>query len=83
MKRYCVIKDTIKIIDGSENSTETMMVEAQSAGFPEAEVEILTEEEYQARKALEPIPPILPTAEERLIELELITADLLAEKLGV
>lgn len=64
--KYCVIKDTTKIIDGSNNSTEIMLQNAQNTGFTEAEVEILTEEEYQARKDLEPIPPKEPTQEELL-----------------
>lgn len=50
--KYCVIKDTIKVIDGSENPIEIMLQNAQNAGFTEIEVEILTEEEYQARKSI-------------------------------
>ncbi|WIV10551.1 hypothetical protein [Proteiniborus sp. MB09-C3] len=53
--KYCVIKDTTRIIDGSENPIETMLLNAINAGFEESEVEILTEEEYLARKELEPI----------------------------
>ena len=64
--KYCVIKDTAKIIDGSDNPTEIMLQNAINAGFTESEVEILTEEEYQSRKALEPLPPQLPSTEERL-----------------
>lgn len=55
--RYCVVKNTTTIIDGSKNSQEVMLQNAENAGFAENEVEILTEEEYKARKALEPIPP--------------------------
>lgn len=68
--RYCVIKDTTTVIDGSNNSTEIMRENAQNAGFTESEVEILTEEEYQARKALEPVEPKPITAQERLEALE-------------
>lgn len=68
--KYCVIKNTTKVIDGSENPIEIMLQNAENAGFTEAEVEILTEEEYEARKALEPTPPQEPTAEERLTALE-------------
>ena len=72
---YCVIKDTVRIIDGSENPTEIMLQNAQNAGFNENEVDILTEEEYQARKELEPEPPKEPTKEEileqRINDLEL------------
>ena len=68
--KYCVIKNTTAIIDGSDNPQEIMLQNAENAGFTEAEVEILTEEEYEDRKALEPIPPQEPTAEERLTALE-------------
>ena len=68
--KYCVIKGTIKVIDGSENPLEVMLQNATNAGFTDAEVEILTEEEYQSRKALEPKPPQLPTDKERLEALE-------------
>ena len=64
--RYCVIKDTTKVIDGSENPIETMFQNTQNAGFAETEVEILTEEEYQVRKELEPKPIPEPTKEELL-----------------
>lgn len=64
--KYCVIKDTTTVIDGSDNSIEIMLQNAQNAGFTETEIEILTEEEYQARKDLEPKPITEPTTEERL-----------------
>ena len=64
--RYCVIKDSTKVIDGSENSLEIMLQNALNSGFSEMEVEILTEEEYLARKELEPKPITEPTTEERL-----------------
>ena len=64
--RYCVIKNTTTVIDGSENSIEIMLQNAQNAGFSESEVDILTEEEYQARKDLEPIAPQSPTETEQL-----------------
>ena len=47
--RYCVVKNTVKLIDGSNNPLEIMMKNVQNAGFVEADVEFLTEEEYQAR----------------------------------
>ena len=62
---YCVIKDTIRVIN-SNNLVEIMMNDAVKSGFSENEVEILTEEEYQARKALEPVSPQPPSTEERL-----------------
>lgn len=68
--KYCVIKNTTKIIDGSENLQEVMLQNAENAGFTAEEIEILTEEEFEVRKALEPTPPQKPTAEERLTVLE-------------
>lgn len=55
--KYCVIKNTTKIIDGSENPQEMMLQNAENTGFTAEEVEILTEEQFEARRALEPIPP--------------------------
>lgn len=68
--RFCVVKGSTKIIDGSDNPTEVMVQNAQNAGFTESEVEILTEEEYQQRIENEPEPFQAPTAEERLQALE-------------
>jgi hypothetical protein len=53
--KYCVIKNTTKVIDGSENHDEIMAQNAQNAGI--TDYEILTEEEYEVRKTLEPTPP--------------------------
>ena len=64
--KYCVIKNTTKVIDGSENPTEVMLQNAQNAGYTENEVEILTEEEYLARIESEPKPILEPSLEERL-----------------
>jgi len=47
--RYCVKKDTIIVIDGSDNLDELMLENAIGSGFKIEEVEILKEEEYQAR----------------------------------
>lgn len=62
--KYCVIKNTTKVIDGSENPLEIMLQNAQNAGI--TDFEILTEEEYEARKALEPEPLQSPTDKERI-----------------
>ena len=62
--KYCVIKDTTKVIDGSENPIEVMLSNAFGAGYTEDKIEILTEEEYEARKLLEPVPQKEPTLEE-------------------
>jgi len=53
--RYCVVKGTVKVIDGSDNPPEIMAQNAQNAGI--SDFEILTEEEYKAKKESEPIPP--------------------------
>lgn len=68
--KYCVIKNTTKVIDGSENPLEIMLQNARNAGFTENEVEILTEEEYQTRVELEPKPIELPNTNERIEMLE-------------
>ena len=75
--RYCVIKNTTKVIDGSDNSTELMLQNARNAGFKEEEVEILTEEEYQARLENEPKPIQEPALEERLEALEAAMLELI------
>ena len=64
--KYCVIKNTTKVIDGSENPVETMLQNAINAGLAENEVEILTEEEYQQRLENEPKLQQSPSLEERL-----------------
>lgn len=48
--KYCVIENTTKVIDGSENPIEIMLQNARNAGFAENEVEILTEEEIEEVK---------------------------------
>jgi len=67
---YCVIKNTTTIIDGSENSEEIMLQNAESAGFTNINVEILTEEEYRTRVNDLPTPTPVPTVEERLASTE-------------
>jgi hypothetical protein len=59
--KYCVIKDTTKIVDGSENSQDIMLRNAINAGLTAEEIEIFTEEEFETRKALEPTLPQEPT----------------------
>lgn len=68
--KYCVVRNTTTVIDGSENSIEIMLQNAQNAGFSKDEVEVLTEEEYQARRVSEPVEPSSPTVSERLEALE-------------
>ena len=77
--KYCVVKDTTKTIDGSENPIEIMLQNAQNAGFTENEVEILTEEEYLARLENEPKPIQEPTMEERLTALETLELERMFE----
>ena len=55
--KYCVIKNTVTVIDGSENLAEVMIQNANSASFTKNGVEILTEEEYQLRLLNTPQPP--------------------------
>jgi hypothetical protein len=72
--KYCVIKDTIRDIAQSEN-VENLIESGNSTVIDGmlVEYEILTEEEYQVRKALEPTPPQEPTETEKLkAELETI-----------
>lgn len=64
--KYCVVRNTTKVIDGSDNPPEIMLQNAINSGFEESEIEMLTEEEYKARKALEPQPAPTPSVEERL-----------------
>ena len=68
--RYCVVKDTTTVIDGSENIEEIMMQNAESAGYTKEQIEILTEEEYQTR--VDSLPKETPslTLEERISMLE-------------
>lgn len=68
--KYCVIKNTTKVIDGSNNPAESMLQNAQNAGFSELEVEILTEEEYQSRKEIEPKPVQEPSIEDYMLDLD-------------
>lgn len=74
--KYCVVKDTTKVIDGSDNPIEIMLQNAQNAGFTDVEVEILTEGEYQTRLENEHKPLQPPTVEERLEALEMAMLEL-------
>ena len=75
--RYCVNRGTTTVIDGSENPVDVMLQNALNAGFSTSEVEILTEEEYQARVNAEPKPLRPPTDKERLDDLEAAMAAIL------
>lgn len=68
--RYCVVKDTTIIVDGSLNTDNVMLQNARTAGFTADQVEILTQAEYDERKALESKPLPVPTAEDRIEQLE-------------
>ena len=66
--KYCVLKNTTIVINKGidegiliENALTTKTNDGESV-----EYEILTEEEYQTRLELEPIPPKKPTKEELL-----------------
>lgn len=59
--KYCVIKNTARAITQGLNE-ESLICQAVNTEFngillTEYEIEILTEEEYQSKKALEPKPP--------------------------
>lgn len=77
--RYCVIKGTTKIIDGSNNSFEFMLQNAKNAGFSEEDIEILSEEAYEAIKPEVPKDSQFPTREERLTMLENAVLTLMME----
>lgn len=77
--KYCVIKNTTTVIDGSDNPFDVMIQNAINAGFSESEVEILTEGEYQARVDAEPKPPQPPSVDERLEAAELAIINLMME----
>ena len=76
--KYCVIKNTITVIDGSENPEEVMYRNALGSGFKVEEVEILTEGEYQLRYDNTPKPPVSKSELEILKETveELVLANL-------
>ena len=64
--RYCVVKDTLTIIDGSLNSNEIMIKNALECGYNKNQIEVLTEEEYQNRILINPRP--IPKTEMELIK---------------
>ena len=73
--KYCVIKDTATVVDGSENPAEVMALNAENAGI--TSFEILAEEEFEARKTQELTPTLEPTTEERLEALEMAMLDMI------
>ena len=75
--RYCVIKNTTIIIDGSKNLIEIMLQNALNSGYVEIDVEILTQEDYQIRKDLEPMTPKPITESERIAMIEEAINDLM------
>jgi len=68
--RYCVIKNTVTVIDGSDNPDDVMLQNAANINFTPEQVEILSEVEYLQRVDSIPKPPQSPTAEERIAALE-------------
>ena len=66
---YCVVKDSIDVIDSGQ-SNNIMLQNAINTDFKESEIEILTEEQFQARLELEPKPIELPSESERIEMLE-------------
>lgn len=78
--KYCVVKDTTTVIDGSLNSDEVMLQNANHAGFTTEQVEILTQEQYDERKALEPVPEPIPTQVD-LLQQQLATQQAIIDEL--
>jgi len=70
MLRYCVIKNTVTVVDGSDNPDDVMLQNADNINFTPDQVEILSEVEYLQRVDNIPKPPKSPTAEERIVALE-------------
>ncbi|SDO76834.1 hypothetical protein [Clostridium gasigenes] len=68
--KYCVVKNTTTIVDGSENSEKVMYENAENAGYDNKKVEILTQEEYETRLIKIKIPISSPSIEERIVALE-------------
>lgn len=66
---YCVIRDTTVIADKGDTD-EVMSQNIINAGFIAEQVEILTQEQFGARKALESTQATLMTNKERIEELE-------------
>jgi hypothetical protein len=66
--KYCVLKNTIKVVDGSDNDQVIMIQNAANSGFTESEVEILTEEQYHVRLSAIPVLPQPKTETELKIE---------------
>lgn len=70
---YCVIKGTTTIIDDIKtNNDVTKIQNAINCGYTADQVEILTQSEFDERKALEPVPIKEPSDKERIAELEQI-----------
>lgn len=59
--KYCVVKGTTIVIDGSMNPKEIMYENAINAGYKVVQVEIITQSQYDERKASEPQLPDAPT----------------------
>ncbi|WP_068986187.1 hypothetical protein [Lysinibacillus xylanilyticus] len=77
MMRYCVVKDTTKVIDGSLNVDNVMLKNAINAGFTFEQIEILTQMQFDERLKLEPPPVTVPSEKERIVEIEKVINDLL------
>lgn len=79
--KYCVRIGTANEIESSNHlSDETLIKNAINAGFAVEQVEILTQAEFDERKALEPEPIKEPSEKERIEQLERENALLKAQK---
>ena len=75
--KYCVIINTTTVIDGSENSEEIMLKNAENSGYSKEQIEILTDEEYKTRVDSSPKPTPEQTIEDRISDVEMILAEIL------
>lgn len=70
--KYCVVKNTTVVIDGSSNNDEVMIKNAIGSGYSPLEVEILTSDQYHKRES-ELAPAVLPKSELEILKEQMAT----------
>lgn len=70
--KYCVVKDTIVVIDGSNNTDKVMMQNSVGSGYSPLEVEILTSDQYRQRES-NLAPTVLPKSELEILKEQIAT----------
>ena len=70
--RYCVLKGTVTVIDGSENLDDMMMQNAVNAGFTVDQVEILNDADFKLRDD-SILKPVVPKTELELLKAKVAT----------